>query len=151
MATEKPHFEWNTQYFEDRHGLNTKIQLGLIGLAIGLMLMNLSTLFILAPLAVALFWVSYQQVQIDKLRAQYEDASLTLAPRSLLLTTPVNEKEERIQYRDIKTVALEGKGKKASIVLTLEERALVLTGFQNAESCVEQIKAGIEQLDTNQG
>lgn len=144
MANEKPLFTWDNDYFEQRHSLNNKIQLGLIGLAVGLMLMDLTKIYTLAPLAIILFWVSFQQRTVDQLRDEFEDASITLSPRSLLLKKPMHESEERIHFRDIETLTKQKKGKRLTITMTLkDEQELQLTGFIDADECYQRLQEGL--------
>lgn len=149
MAIEKPHFTWDNDYFEARHGRNQKIQLGLIGLAVGLMLMDLTRWYTLTPLVLILFWASNDQRIVDKLRSEFEDASITLSPRSLLLSKPMAESEERIQYRDINSVEQKAKGKHTTLSLKLkEDRELELPGFINADECCRLLQEGIVNAAT---
>lgn len=151
MAIEKPHFTWDNDYFEARHGRNQKIQLGLIGLAVGLMLMDLTRWYTLAPLLIILFWVSNDQRIVDKLRSEFEDSSITLSPRSLLLNKPMEESEERIQFRDIETLEQKAKGKHSTMSLKLkEDRELELPGFINGDECFRLLKEGISNADASQ-
>lgn len=149
MAIEKPHFTWDNDYFEARHGRNQKIQLGLIGLAVGLMLMDLTRWYTLAPLLIILFWASNDQRIVDKLRGEFEDASITLSPRSLLLSKPMEESEERIQFRDIEVLEQKTKGKHTTIQLQLkDDRSLDLPGFINGDACLRLLKEGINNVES---
>ena len=148
MANEKPLFTWDNDYFEQRHSLNNKIQLGLIGLAVGLMLMDLTKIYTLLPLAAILFWVSFQQRNLDSLREEFEDASIALSPRSMLLSKPMEESEERIQFRDIDALEKKEKGKHTTIILTLkDERELQLAGFIDANECYQLLQEGLNPSD----
>lgn len=149
MAIEKPNFTWDNDYFEARHGRNQKIQLGLIGLAVGLMLMDLTRWYTLAPLLIILFWVSNDQRIVDKLRGEFEDASITLSPRSMLLNKPMQESEERIQFRDIESLEQKVKGKHTTISLKMtEDRELDLPGFIDGDECFRLLEEGIRNAET---
>lgn len=140
MSEKQSSFEWNAEYFEKHHSIASKLQLGMIGLAIGLLLMDLAKPYTLIPLGAVFLWATFRIRKLEELTEQFDEATIKLAPRSLLLSQPALEHEERIQFRDLKAVEKSGKDQNFTITLILnDERLIDLTGFINGEECYEQL------------
>lgn len=145
MAENKARFEWNSALFEDYHGRFSKLQMGLIGLALGLMLMDLTKIYTLLPLAFGFLWVSLQQRKVDSLRTDYEGAAITLSPRSVLIEQPAQQLEKRIPFHDIQGCSLRQKGYLVTLVLERKEaEPLELPGFIDAPACCDAINQALD-------
>lgn len=149
MTDSKPRFEWNSDLFERRHSRFGKMQMGLIGLAIGLLMMDLAKIYLLLPLALGFLWISSEQRKLDTLIAEFEDAAITLSPRSILIEQPRLDEELRIPFHEIRDCAVKRKGYLTTLVLTRKEGDPVeLPGFEEIQACCDAINDAIKTAET---
>ncbi|WP_027856036.1 hypothetical protein [Marinobacterium jannaschii] len=135
MSESPNHFEWNDQKVTQLQSLLGRIQLGLIGLAIGLLLLDLAKPWLLVPMALLFFLSSRELRKIDNLNEQWQQSSVTLAPRSLLIEKPAQDQQQRITFRNIESVASRSRlGIEILSLTTREEGNIELPGFKESES-----------------
>lgn len=106
MEKTKLSFAWDNAFFEKKLSLLTNLQLGFVGAALMLMMMDLSKLFLLAPLVVGLILASWYKHHLESVKSEIEGLSVELAPKSLLITLPANQEEIRVLFREIESVSL---------------------------------------------
>lgn len=98
-------FHWNAEPVEALSSRCTHITLGLMGLALMLMMMNLSSAWALAPGVLVVLITRRAQLYYEQLQETFDDSSLELSPRTLAINKPACGDEKRIRYRDISQLA----------------------------------------------
>jgi len=147
MSEARTRFEWNSEQIEKRQALLGKIQLGLIGLAIGLLLIDQAKPWFLLPMALIFFFASRELRQTDKLNDQWQQATITLAPKSLLIEQPAIEQQRRITFRSIAQIDYRTRlGVETIHLQTQEEGTIELPAFTESEQLRKLLK---EQLAPN--
>jgi len=97
-------YYWDKAFFEKKVSLLTNCQLGFVGAALMLMMMDLSRIYLLAPLVVGLILASWYKQNIEKVKSQVEHMSVEIAPKSILLKQPNQSLEQRITFREIEEI-----------------------------------------------
>lgn len=124
------HFNWDTERFEQLSNRCTQIMLGLMGLALMLMMMDLASPLILAPAAVVILITRSIQSFSEHLSTEFEDAEISLSPKTLLIKQPSIDDEKRLRYQDITEVEAFTKWRIQGIRLKRgEQDAIELIGF----------------------
>jgi|GEM_PF-1592965 len=133
-------FHWDSARFEKLQTWCARSQQGLIGLAIMLLMMDIASLFTLGPLFI-LFFVSYQaQRKLDEMLDQYENASIEVAPRSILLSQPSGKQETRYHLKELSDIRTEKKKLIESLVFTHQQEQVRLPGFKQAAELAQLLK-----------
>lgn len=99
-------FTFDETFIEKRTRLLTNCQLGFIGAALMLMMMDLSKLYLLAPLVVGLILSSWYKHNLDEVKTHFSGSSLEFAPKSILIKLPAQSSETRITFREIEEITL---------------------------------------------
>jgi len=94
-------FLWDEAPIERLNNRCTHIYLVLMGIALMSMMMNLSTVYLLAPGAIIVIVARRAQQHYDDLLTRFDKAQVTLSPRTLALSQPAIGLDQRIRYRDI--------------------------------------------------
>lgn len=97
-------FRLDKALIEKKTTLFTNLQMGFVGAALMLMMMDLSKIYLLAPLGAGLILVSWYKSQLTKVYEEYKHLSVTMAPKSLLVKIPQSDLEQRVTFRQIKEV-----------------------------------------------
>lgn len=98
-------FKSNTDLIQRRSELCGRIQLIMLGIALMLMMMDLSKPYFLAPCLLVLALCYFAQKKADSLNEQFEDAQITLSPKTLLVEMGQEPKQQRIHYTDIQNAS----------------------------------------------
>ncbi len=123
-------FTWDETHCEKLAHRCTQIMLGLMGLALMLMMMDMASIFLLAPAGVAVLVTRNAQRHYEKLLETFEDAEVELAPRTLQFKQSASGEELRIRYRDINSIENFKRWGISAIRLNVNEREPVeLYGF----------------------
>jgi len=101
----KTAFNLDKALIEKKTSLFTNLQMGFVGAALMLMMMDLSKLYLLAPLGAGLILVSWYKSQFTTLYDECKNLSVEMAPKSLLVTNPVCDLEKRVTFREFITPA----------------------------------------------
>lgn len=123
-------FSWDESHCEKLANRCTQIMLGLMGLALMLMMMDMASIFILAPAGTTVLITRLAQRHYEEIMETFEEAKVTLAPRTLQLEQTATEEALRIRYKDIDSIERFSKWGIAAIRLNVKEREPVeLHGF----------------------
>ncbi|MCV6590379.1 MAG: hypothetical protein OIF57_15345 [Marinobacterium sp.] len=128
-------FEWDGERISKLSERCTHIMLGLMGLALMLMMMDLASVYLLAPAALILLITRQAQSYYNSLEESFRDASLELAPRTLFLNQPATSESTRLRYQDIVRVEVFRKWTVNGLRLqTQQGQTLELAGFPDTLS-----------------
>ncbi|MGH1430995.1 MAG: hypothetical protein ACRBB4_07750 [Neptuniibacter sp.] len=100
----KTEFRLDKALIEKKTTLFTNLQMGFVGAALMLMMMDLSKIYLLAPLGAGLILVSWYKSHLSKVYEENKHLSVTMSPKSLLVKIPQKELEQRITFRQIKEI-----------------------------------------------
>ena len=103
--TEQP-FTFDSAFIDKRARLLSNCQLGFIGAALMLMMMDLSKFYILAPLGAGLILSSWYKHNLEEVKARFAGNSVEFAPKSILIKQPAQALETRISFREIEEITL---------------------------------------------
>jgi len=138
-------FNWDESHCEKLANRCTQIMLGLMGLALMLMMMDMASIFILAPAGIAVLLTRLAQRHYEQVLETFEEAQVTLAPRTLELAQPATKATLRIRYGDINSIESFSKWGISAIRLNVKEREPVeLHGF--SAELGHQLEARIKGL-----
>ena len=138
-------FEWDKVFFEKKLNLFSNCQFGFIGAALMLMMMDLSKPYLLAPLAVGLFMTSWLKHHYGKVATPLKKSTVQLAPKSLLISKPADEAEQRITFREIDELDLRKENFIPVLFIYLKDGSQVeLAGYQHAEELYKQLTFAVQ-------
>lgn len=130
MTTHSNFFKSNTDLIQRRSEFCGRIQLVMLGVALMLMMMDLSKPYFLAPCLLILALCYVAQKKADNLNEQFDEAKVTLSPKTLLIETELEPKQQRIHYTDIKSVTeISLWGFKGIEIVTRTSSPMQLFGF----------------------
>ncbi|MGH1462172.1 MAG: hypothetical protein ACRBB6_09055 [Neptuniibacter sp.] len=89
---------------EKKTTLFTNMQMFFVGTALMLMMMDLSKIYLLAPLGAGLILVSWYKSQFNNIHEEFKDTSVEMAPKSLLIKKPAMDFEQRVTFREIEEI-----------------------------------------------
>lgn len=145
QTEQQKEFEWDKDFFEKKLNLFSNCQFGFIGAALMLMMMDLSKPYLLAPLAVGLFMTSWLKHHYGKVAKPLKKASIQLAPKSLLISKPADDSEQRITFREIEELDLRKDNFIPVLFIYLKDGSQVeLEGFQNADELYKQLSSALQ-------
>ncbi len=138
-------FVWDKTFFEKKITLFTNLQMGFVGAALMLMMMDLSKLYLLAPLVVGLILASWYKHHIDSIKNEVKDASIQFAPKSILVTLPEQEIEKRITFREIEEIESHKENFITIVTIYLRngEDKLELKAFAQPEQLTQKLNSAI--------
>ncbi len=138
-------FVWDKTFFEKKITLFTNLQMGFVGAALMLMMMDLSKLYLLAPLVVGLILASWYKHHIDSIKNEVKDASIQFAPKSILVTLPEQEIEKRITFREIEEIGSHKENFITIVIIYLRngEDKLELKAFAQPEQLTQKLNSAI--------
>ncbi len=146
MSESPSRFEWNNEQIGKLQTLLGRIQLGLIGLAIGLLLLDLTKPWLLIPMALVFFLSSRELRKIDRLTEQWQQASITIAPRSLLIEKPANDQQQRITFRNIVDIKAHSRlGIETLVLQTREDGEIELPSFKQSDALQQRLTAQLAE------
>jgi hypothetical protein len=142
---------WDKAFFEKKLTLFSNLQMGFIGAALMLMMMDLSKVYLLAPLVVGLILTSWYKHNLDSIKDEIKGCSLTFAPKSILVSFPELNKTTRITFRDIDEVEAHNENFVQVINLYLKngEEKVQLKAMANGEQLIQQLKTAIAEVNVN--
>lgn len=115
-------FNWDDGRCETLTHRCTQIMLGLMGLALMLMMMDMASIFILAPAGMAVLITRLAQRHYEQVMEEFEGSQATLTPRTLQLEQSATEETLRIRYKDIDSIESFSKWGIGAIRLNVRER-----------------------------
>ena len=118
---EKTEFRLDKALIEKKTSLFTNLQMGFVGAALMLMMMDLSKIYLLAPLGAGLILVSWYKSQFTSVYEEFKHLSVTMAPKSLLVKNPESDLEKRITFRELKEVTQHKQNFLPVVTLYLED------------------------------
>lgn len=138
-----PAYQWDKAFVEKKVTLYTNLQMGLVGAALMLMMMDLSKLYFLAPLVGGLILVSWYKSHLNKLHDEFKNYSVEIAPKSLLVRIPEKNAERRVLFREIEDMDLHSENLVPIVTLYLEEdkEKVVLPAMKEADEFLKQLRA----------
>ncbi len=89
---------------EKKTTLFTNMQMFFVGTSLMLMMMDLSKIYLLAPLGAGLILVSWYKSQFNNIHEEFKDTSVEMAPKSLLIKKPAMDFEQRVTFREIEEI-----------------------------------------------
>ncbi|MBY4676299.1 hypothetical protein [Marinobacterium arenosum] len=149
--SETTEFHWDSEHCAQKNALCNKLFFGLLGLALMVMMMDLGSPYLLGPALVAIFALRRAQYTYDRMELEFSDASIKLAPRSLLIRRPASANEQRINYREINQIESFKRWGISGVSLTLASgEQLQLPGF--GQACYESLsKAALAEKNSDSG
>ncbi|WP_415896354.1 hypothetical protein ACMXYX_09605 [Neptuniibacter sp. QD72_48] len=142
-------YHWDKEFFEKKISLLTNCQLGFVGAALMLMMMNLSKIYLLAPLGVGLILASWYKHHLEQTKDQMKNMSVEIAPKSILLKLPSEETETRVTFREIEEINQHKENMVQIITLYLKENEdkLEIKALKDSDKFVSTLKTQMaEQL-----
>tara|TARA_Y100000782_G_scaffold115503_2_gene159253 strand:+ start:11902 stop:12393 length:492 start_codon:yes stop_codon:yes gene_type:complete len=138
---EKQSYSWDKEFFEKKITFFTNLQLGSVGAALMLMMMNLSKLYLLAPLVIVLILASWYKHHITKVSDEVKNSSVTFSPKSVLVTIPNQEIESRVTFRQIDEIGIHKENFIETVTLYLkeDEDKIELKAIKNAKQFVSEL------------
>lgn len=118
---EKTEFRLDKALIEKKTSLFTNLQMGFVGTALMLMMMDLSKIYLLAPLGAGLILVSWYKSQFTNVYEEFKHLSVTMAPKSLLVKKPESDLEKRITFRELKEITQHKQNFLPVVTLYLED------------------------------
>ncbi len=146
---EKNTFTWDKEFLSKRLNLLTNFQLGFVGAALMLMMMNLSKIYLLLPLGIGLIFTTGYKSYLNAVTDEVTGLEVSFSPKSILIKIPAKNLEQRIQFREINGVT---QSKKYSVpVVTLylngKKDKIELRGLADSNSFIEQLKLATDETD----
>ena len=131
---EKTEFRLDKALIEKKTSLFTNLQMGFVGAALMLMMMDLSKIYLLAPLGAGLILVSWYKSQFTNVYEEFKHLSVTMAPKSLLVKKPASDLEKRITFRELKEITQHKQNFVPVVTLYLEDNSekVELHALENA-------------------
>lgn len=136
-------FRWDKAFVEKKVTLYTNLQMGLVGAALMLMMMDLSKIYFLAPLVAALILVSWYKNHLNGLNTDYKNYRVEIAPKSLLVTNPAQESERRITFREIDEITQHQENLVPIVTIYLKDDAgkVILPALEGDKAFVQHLSA----------
>ena len=105
------------------------------------MMMNLSKLYLLAPLVIVLILASWYKHHITKVSDEVKNSSVTFSPKSVLVTIPNQEIESRVTFRQIDDIGIHKENFIEIVTLYLkeDEDKIELKAIKNAKKLVSEL------------
>ncbi|WP_286238263.1 hypothetical protein [Neptuniibacter halophilus] len=152
MSLSDSTFHWDQAFFERKLGLLTNLQLGFVGAALMLLMMDLSRWYFLLPLAGGLMWISWQKQRLDRIRREVSGLQISLAPKSLLLKRTLNNQEQRITFREISHLETDKREGLDTFALVMrdDKGPVLIRGMQQQDQLLRQLQQAIEDRNSNQ-
>lgn len=140
-------FAWDKAFFEKRLHLLTNLQMGFVGAALMLMMMNLSKIYLLLPLGIGLVLASWYKHHMDSVQDEINGLEVSFSPKSLLIKNSVNSSEQRIQFREIDEIIQykEHFVPVVAIYLLGENDKVELRGLENSHAFVNQLETALNE------
>lgn len=138
-------FDWNEAFFEKRINLLTNCQMGFVGAALMLMMMNLSKIYLLLPLGIGLVLVSWYKSHLDKSREEVKHSSVSFSPKSILFKCPALDQERRVEFRQIEEVTLHKEHMMEIITIYLkgDKEKLEIKGLSQSAEFIDSLNTAI--------
>ena len=96
------------------------------------MMMNLASIYLLIPGVILIFVIRMAQQYYDQLLAEFDEAEITLSPKTLMISQPSTGSERRIRYKEITEIKPLKRWGISGIVLHLgEQDSIELAGFNS--------------------
>ncbi len=141
MEHSKQTFALDEAYLEKKIKLFTNIQLGCIGAALMLMMMNLSTVVMLAIFGALLILASWYKHHISTVLEDAAELRVSFSPKSILITSKQAEQEQRITFRSIQDQSLHKENLIPVVTLYLDEGEPVkLNGLAEPEAFLNALQ-----------
>ncbi|WP_067867650.1 hypothetical protein [Neptuniibacter marinus] len=152
MDTEQSDYTWDKAFFEKRSTLFSNFQMGFIGAALMLMMMDLSKIYLLAPLVVGLILSSWYKHNLDNIKDEMKGCTLTFSPKSIFISFPQLETESRITFREIDEVEAHKENfvHIISLYLKQDDKKVQLKGMKDTEQLIQQLKTAIKTVNEQQ-
>jgi len=144
----KTEFRLDKALIEKRTTLFTNLQMGFVGAALMLMMMDLSKIYLLAPLGAGLILVSWYKSHLTKVYEENKHLSVTMSPKSLLVKIPQKELEQRITFRQIKEINQHQENFLPVVTIYLQDDSekLELYAVENAADFAELLTEHSQQV-----
>lgn len=144
---EKQSYSWDKEFFEKKITLFTNIQMGAVGAALMLMMMDLSKLYLLVPLVAGLILSSWYKHHISKTSDEVKGTRVTFSPKSILITMPNQELESRITFREIDEIAVHRENFIEIITLYLkdDDEKVELKAVKNSAQLVLALNSALSE------
>lgn len=141
MDNSTPSFIWDKDFFEKKTTLFTNLQLGFVGAALMLLMMDLSKIYLLAPLAVGLILVSWYKSNLETVKEEFKNTTVEFAPKSLLIKKPAVDFEERVIFHQLEEVTEHKENFVSVITLYLNNDAdkIELKAIKNSDDLMQQL------------
>ena len=146
----KTEFNLDKALIERKATLFTNCQMGFVGVALMLMMMDLSKIYLLAPLGAGLILVSWYKSQMTSTFEEFKYSSVSMAPKSLLFKKPSSDLEQRITFRELEEVTLHQQHFLPVVTLYLkgDSEKVELYALENAAEFVDELNGIILNLDS---
>ena len=149
VDTKDTNFSWDKAFFEKKTTLFTNLQMGFVGAALMLMMMDLSKPYLLAPLVVGLILASWYKHHIDGVKDKVKNASIQFSPKSILITLPNQESETRVRFRQIEEIDRRREHFVDVVTLYLkdDEEKIELSAINDADALIKKLNNSIAELN----
>lgn len=146
---EKTEFRLDKAQIEKKTSLLTNLQMGFVGAALMLMMMDLSKIYLLAPLGAGLILVSWYKSQLTSIYDECKHLSVTMAPKSFLVKNPDSELEKRITFRELKEVTQHKQNFLPVVTLYLKDESekIELYALENASEFADQLTDSCQSIN----
>lgn len=150
MSTTK--FTCDKEFFEKKISLLTNLQLGFVGTALMLMMMDLSKIYLLVPLIIGLILSSWYKSNFEKIQSEVKDAYVEFAPKSLLFVQPATESEQRVTFRELEEIDCHKENFINVITLYLKDgkEKLQFKGFKESDQLLQTLSTHIQSEDNTE-
>lgn len=142
-------FQLDKVLFEKRATLYTNTQMGLVGAALMLMMMDLSKAYLLAPLIAIFILASWYKNHLNGLHDEFKNYHVEIAPKSVLLVKPQDQvqPEKRILFREIEEVTQHQENFIPVFTLYLKGNAdkVSLPALQHGEEFVDMLNTLLQE------
>ena len=141
MDNSNPSFIWDKDFFEKKTTLFTNLQLGFVGAALMLLMMDLSKLYLLAPLAVVVILASWYKSNLERVKDEFKNTTVEFAPKSLLIKKPAADFEERVIFHQLEEFTEHKENFVSVITLYLNNDAdkIELKAIKNSDDLMQQL------------
>ncbi|MCP4596754.1 hypothetical protein [Neptuniibacter sp.] len=153
MDNSNPSFIWDKEFFEKKTTLFTNLQMGFVGAALILMMMDLSKLYLLSPLAVGLILASWYKSNLETVKDEFKNTTVEFAPKSLLIKKPAVDFEQRVIFHQLEEVTEHKENFVSVITLYLNNDAdkIELKAIKNSDELIQQLTQAVENRKQSAG
>lgn len=153
MDHSNPSFNWDKDYFEKKTTLFTNLQLGFVGAALMLMMMDLSKFYLLAPLAIGLILASWYKSNLETVKEEFKNTTVEFAPKSLLIKKPAVDFEQRVIFHQLEEVTEHKENFISVVTLYLNNDAgkIELKALKNPVGLIQELNNVITNREKNPG